>query len=183
MSDPANAFVPAPSRADRPVTVGFLSLVTDAAGVTGGYLLTNGWGRPLEFRLSSAVSPTRVQQILYGTTMTEFLHADLIGKTLIEKTGTLPTLVVTDTLASLAVGEHLNIPAVSIAPAEGFGTRALATPKCSLPLSHRAAGLTPEELTEVLARLDATVDLAEPFARVREAMAEARKVGGAARAA
>ena len=165
------------------MTVGFLSLVTDAGGVTGGYLLTNGWGRPLEFRLSSAVAPTRVQQILYGSTLTEFLHADLIGKTLVEKTGSPPSLVVTDTLESLAVGEHLKIPAVSIVPADGFGTRPLPATRSSVPLSYRASGAPVEELQAILERLDATIDLAEPFARIREAMGEARKSGGAARAA
>ena len=188
MSDPANAFAAVPATGQtgqpaRPVTVGFLSIVTDAAGVTGGYLLTNGWGRPLEFRLSSAVLPTRVQQILYGATLTEFLHADLIGKTLIEKTAGLPTLVVTDTLEALAVGEHLGVPAVSVARADGFGTRPFPTAKCSVPLSFRPSGVSAEQLEALLDRLDATVDLAEPFARVREAMAEARKSGGVSRAA
>ena len=61
--------------------VGFLSIVTDATGVFGGYLVTNAWGRPLEFRLTTAVQPNRVQQILYGPTLTEYLHAELIGKT------------------------------------------------------------------------------------------------------
>ena len=75
-----------------PLTLGFLTLLTDGSGVLGGYLLTNSWGRPLEFRLSTAVQPNRVQQILYGPTLTEYLHAELIGKTLIEKTSAPPSM-------------------------------------------------------------------------------------------
>jgi hypothetical protein len=32
------------------------------------------------------VQPNRVQHALYGPTLDEYLHADLIGKTLVEKT-------------------------------------------------------------------------------------------------
>ena len=60
--------------------LGFLTVFTEANGFLGGYLVTNSWGRPLEFRLSTAVQPNRVQQILYGNTLTEYLSADLIGK-------------------------------------------------------------------------------------------------------
>ena len=49
-----------------PLTLGFLTVVQDAGGYLGGYLVTNAWGRPLEFRLTTAVQPNRVQQILYG---------------------------------------------------------------------------------------------------------------------
>ena len=44
-------------------------MLHEASGYLGGYLVTNTWGRPLEFRLSSAVQPNRVQQILYAGTM------------------------------------------------------------------------------------------------------------------
>ena len=78
-------------RPPPPVALGFLTVLHDPTGGLGGYLVTNAWGRPLEFRLTTAVQPNRVQQILYGPTLTEYLHADLIGKTLVEKTATQPT--------------------------------------------------------------------------------------------
>src|SRR5437773_707729 len=43
------------------LTLGFLTVLHDAAGFTGGYLVTNAWGRPLEFRLTTPVQPNRVQ--------------------------------------------------------------------------------------------------------------------------
>ena len=63
-----------------PVALGFLTFLQEPSGWLGGYLVTNGWGRPLEFRLTTAVQPNRVQAALYGTTLTEYLLADLIGK-------------------------------------------------------------------------------------------------------
>src|SRR4029453_11843600 len=79
-----------------PVTLAFLTVLQEPTGWLGGYLVTNGWGRPLEFRLSTAVQPNRVQAALYGPTLHEYLFADLIGKTLVEKTTAKPDLIVTD---------------------------------------------------------------------------------------
>ena len=86
------------------VTLGFLTVLQESSGWLGGYLVTNGWGRPLEFRLTTAVQPNRVQAALYGPTLHEYLFADLIGKTLVEKTAAKPDLIVTDTPAALPCG-------------------------------------------------------------------------------
>jgi hypothetical protein len=169
---------------DAPAVVGFLSIVTDATGVFGGYLVTNAWGRPLEFRLSTAVAPNRVQQILYGPTLTEYLHAELIGKTLIEKTAAQPTLVVTDSVAALGIRGRLGIPVVCVNADEADDLLTLPAGKSGTTLSYYAkfAGDGPA-LAARLEAVDPAVDLAEPFARVREAMAEARKMGVTNRAA
>jgi hypothetical protein len=165
------------------VAVGFLSILHDATGVLGGYLVTNAWGRPLEFRLTTAVQPNRVQQILYGPTLTEYLHAELIGKTLVEKTATQPLVIVTDSVPALGLHSRIGVPVAAVGPAEGVsGVVELAHPRSSVPL------LIPEsaerdEFVERLDRIDPAVDLAEPFTRIREAIAEARKMGVTGRAA
>src|SRR5437588_8117327 len=41
------------------MNLGFLTIVQENGSYQGGYLVTNLWGRPLEFRLSSAVQPNR----------------------------------------------------------------------------------------------------------------------------
>lgn len=156
------------------ITLGFLSLSQDASGVSGGYLLTNAWGRPLEFRLSSSVQPTKVQQILYGPTLADYLQCELIGKTLVEKSSTLPALIVTDSVVALGLAARVNVPVVAITE-EGLNH-----PRSSRPLA--VSGDT-EATHRVLDLIDPVVDLAEPFARIREAAAEARKLGGSSRAA
>ena len=62
--------------------LGFLTILQEPAGTLGGYLVTNPWGRPVEFRLSTAVQPNRVHQILYGKTLRAYVCAELIGKAL-----------------------------------------------------------------------------------------------------
>src|SRR6266849_1486774 len=78
------------------LNLGFLTILHESNGYSGGYLVTNSWGRPLEFRLSNAVQPNRVQQILYGGTLQPYICADLIGKTLVEKTAIAVQLILTD---------------------------------------------------------------------------------------
>lgn len=167
-----------------PTILGFLSIVTDGSGVFGGYLVTNAWGRPLEFRLSTAVQPNRVQQILYGPTLAEYLHAELIGKTLVEKTTTQPTLIVADTLAALGLRSRVQIPTLSTAPADHPDYRSLTTERAGQLLSYAAKHAVDLPLIHArLDQIDPAVDLAEPFARIREAMLEARKMGVTNRAA
>src|SRR5947199_475637 len=79
-----------------PPTLGFLTVLQEASGYLGGYLVTNGWGRPLEFRLSSAVQPNRVQQVLYAGTLLPYVCGELIGKALVERSAVAVQLVITD---------------------------------------------------------------------------------------
>jgi|SoiMethySBSTD1v2_1073268.scaffolds.fasta_scaffold254643_2 hypothetical protein len=173
-----------------PLNIGFLTVFSEGTGFLGGYLVTNSWGRPLEFRLSTAVQPNRVQQILYGSTLTDYLCADLIGKTLIEKTATVVQLLVTDSHHVLPIRSRVDVPvvaAISGEPTAMPSDRPLCTfthPRSSAPLSIREEHAPDEgSARAILDRLDAALDLAEPFARIREAMAEARKMGVTSRAA
>ena len=170
--------------------LGFLTVFAEANGFLGGYLVTNSWGRPLEFRLSTAVQPNKVQQILYGNTLTEYLCAELIGKTLVEKTATPIHLLVTDSLNVLPIRNRLDTPVLLALP-EG---RLVSSPdrllttfnhtRSSLPLALDLKwGEDEQRIHDILDRVDAALDLAEPFTRIREAMGEARKMGVTSRAA
>ncbi|HEY1186081.1 MAG TPA: hypothetical protein VGE74_00430 [Gemmata sp.] len=176
----------ASSKPSGPLAVGFLAVLQDQTGWLGGYLVTNGWGRPLEFRLTTAVQPNRVQAALYGPTLTEYLHADVIGKTLVEKTATKPDLIVTDSLPVLALRGRIEVPVVAICPPGALPPDTVSVPHPRTPggliLPARFAG-DREAVDQLLARVDSAVDLSEPFARVREAVSEARKMGVTNRAA
>lgn len=173
------------------IHVGFLTVYPEGSGFVGGYLVTNFWGRPVEFRLSTAVQPNKVQQILYGPTLNEYLCAELIGKTLVEKTSTPVQLLVTDFHEVLQIRKRLEIPAILTQSVEGIAEAEakspmirLDHPRSSLPLWWREDQRGDEELIRViLDRLDPALELTEPFARVREAMTEARKMGATNRAA
>jgi hypothetical protein len=162
--------------------VGFLTIVHEPTGYLGGYLVANSWGRPLEFRLSTAVQPNRVQQILYGGTLEPYICADLIGKTLVEKTGLPVHLVVTDCAMALDLRLRIDIPVVWLAPAgetpTGFGEPVRsATRTCGAVFIHARHPQDGPIVCELLERLTGAIDLAEPLGRIREAIGEARKMG------
>src|SRR5580692_5789697 len=96
--------------ASTPLHVGFLTVLQEGGGYLGGYLVTNTWGRPLEFRLSSAVQPNKVQQILYAGTLLPYVCGDLIGKALVDKAGLAVQLVVTTCEAALDLRLKLEVP-------------------------------------------------------------------------
>ena len=171
--------------------IGFLTVFAEPTGYLGGYLVTNSWGRPIEFRLSTAVQPNRVQQILYGTTLAEYLSADLIGKTLIDKTSIPIHLLITDSLNVLPIRSRIDLPVIAAIPesqlAADSSEKSLVTfqhDRASMPLTLEGKWSVDEDtIRAILNRVDAALDLAEPFARIREAMGEARKMGVTSRAA
>lgn len=179
--------VPLPTAtATAALNLGFLTVLHEASGYLGGYLVTNTWGRPIEFRLSTAVQPNRVQQILYGGTLQPYICAELIGKTLIDKTGTPVQLVLTDNESVLELRRVHDCPVAWLsAPGEPLaaalsraGAEVLPARGSRGPVfrhsTHAADGAF---IRETLERLDSLLDLTEPFVRIREAVAEARKMG------
>jgi hypothetical protein len=177
-----------PAATAGPTNVGFLTVLHEASGYLGGYLVTNLWGRPLEFRLSSAVQPNRVQQILYGGTLQPYVCADLIGKTLVDKAGVPVQLVVTDREVVLELRLKTEMPVVWLVPPDdpkaSAGDGAVVSPPANGRGAVRCHPRFPgdvESVRELLQRMDGAVDLAEPFGRIREAIGEARKMGVASR--
>jgi len=168
--------------ADLPsqLNLGFLTVLRESGGYVGGYLVTNAWGRPLEFRLSTAVQPNRVQQILYAGTLETFICADLIGKTLVERTAVPTHILLTDTESVLDLRHRLEMPAAWIANQE-LGesmTRRSSTLEVRGPLYCHARFPTDVKRIETISdQLAVLLDLAEPFTRIREAIGEARKMG------
>ncbi len=95
--------------------MGFLTAIEQSAGVyVGGLLVTNRYGRPLEFQCTARVEPNRTQQILYGPTLVPFLLGELIGRTLLEKVEVKPHIVLTERKEFLEVRHHVQIPVAFI---------------------------------------------------------------------
>ncbi len=164
------------------IHLGFLTIQQEQGAWLGGFLVTNAWARPLEFRLTSAVQPSRVQQILYGPTLEPHLVADLIAKTLLEKTAVAAQVVVCDhphaTLLAGKVDSSMTL-LTGGEVVEGFKT-IQGAPSWASRLRVQASDVEgAENAAHVLRCIPLDVDLAEPFQRLREAMQEARRLGGA----
>ncbi len=164
------------------LTIGFLTILEEGNGVQGGYLVTNAWGRPVEFRMSTAVQPNRVQQILYAHTLRPYLCAELIGKTLIEKSSTPIQLLVANDPAVVPLRHHLALPILVLQSSEvaldpHHWIQVPHAPTAGQLTYAAECGSDGSTIAELLSLLDSGLDLSEPFSRIREAMTEARKVG------
>lgn len=101
----------------EPYRLGFLTAIDlPDRGFVGGLLVTNHFGRPLEFQCTLPVRPNPTQVTLYGPTLEPFLLGELIGSTLLEKSGIKPQLVLVDREPILAVREHCETPVVYVPP-------------------------------------------------------------------
>ena len=163
--------------ASTPLNLGFLTVLEEGGGYLGGYLVTNIWGRPLEFRLSSAVQPNKVQKILYAGTLVPYICGDLIGKALVEKAGLAIQMVVTTCEAALDLRLKLEVPVVWLAPPDDCrtgGSLAVELPESrGVLVCHPRHGEDVAIARQLLADSNG-LDLVEPFARIREAIVEAR---------
>lgn len=157
---------------------GFLTAIDSPThGVFGGYLLVDALGRPLEFHCTAPVKVTRAQQILYGATLPSHLHGRQIGAALLAEATVAPAVVLTDVDAMLTVRSHTTLPVVLVRRGDG----ATGGPEGGFLLG--AAAVNPHaidaaDVETIRARLEelvATVDLTEPFERIRAAIDEAQR--------
>ncbi len=165
------------------LNLGFLVVVQDGGAYTGYYLVTNSLGRPLEFRLSSAVQPNKVQQVLYAGTLAPYICGELIGKALVDKSGVPVQAVVTTSEAALEVRRKLDVPAALLAAADDPRPGGIDLPGGRGKLYwHGDYPQDGDALKTVLGQLSAGFSLAEPFERVALAVKEARQMGVGSRA-
>ena len=161
--------------------LGFLTAVEDAdRGVVGGLLITNRFGRPLEFQCTTPVKPNRTQQILFGPHLRPYVLTELIGKTLIEKVGVKPDLVLTESPDLLTLRDHISVPVASVSDAikkhADDETLPLGQQRLKFHDGHDADRKT---IAQQASQIPDTADLKEPFERVREALAETIKAQAA----
>lgn len=158
--------------------LGFLTAVEDAErGTVGGLLITNRFGRPLEFQCTTPVKPNRTQEILFGPQLQPYILTELIGKTLLEKVGVKPHLVLTESLDLLSLRDHVSVPVASLIPAKQSDEHSLSLGKQQLRFHEGHAG-DRGEIARQAAQIPDTADLKEPFDRVREALTETMKSQG-----
>lgn len=169
--------------------LGFLTAVEDPErGFVGGLLITNRFGRPLEFQCTAPVKPNRTQQILYGPTLKPYVLSELIGRTLIEKIGVKPHLVLVESEELLELRNATSTPVASLLLGTSSGSDqsspATANRKLEQNLPNQLklgnesilfSSTHHEDKTELekfakLVPIDA--DLREPFERIREALSE-----------
>jgi hypothetical protein len=155
--------------------LGFLAAIEDPErGFVGGLLVTNRFGRPLEFQCTTPVRPNRTQQILYGPTLRPYLLAEVIGRTLVEKVGVKPHLVLIEAPELLELRLHVDVPVAYLANTDSDLVSTVRIGKCPL-VFHADYASDGKDIAPRAKLVPDTADLQEPFERIREALTETLK--------
>ena len=186
--------------------IGFLTVIEHQEhGLFGGYLVLNRGGRPLEFHCTAPVKPNRAQEILYGPTLADYLYGEQIGPALVENAKIRPEIICTDVEPLLATQAGKQSQLVLIydpdkqdepssqedsqrqwhrrdagshswpqPPHTQLAEFTLAGHRLVVPQSRMASV---GQLTSALAGFADTIELSEPFQRIRDAIEEAQQMG------
>ncbi|MBM79821.1 MAG: hypothetical protein CMJ78_04420 [Planctomycetaceae bacterium] len=181
--------------------IGFMTaLGIPERNFVAGLLITNRFGRPLEFQCTTPIKPNRTQEILYGPTLVPFILGELISKALIQKVSIKPTLVVTDHLEIHELRNHVDVPVICLAESDDDSNKAdplmgvgevtrigqlinnedqTEASETSVTVGQHVFAVHPEHISdwqlvsESLRLLNhCEPDFVEPLERVREALAE-----------
>lgn len=177
---------------NKTISLGFVTVRHHPIhGYFGGYLIVNSLARPLEFHCTLPLQPTRAQQILYGSTLSEFVCGEQIARALVTKAKGTPQVLFSDTLAVLTLRHMQSIP-MGVIEFPNAESSSLPRPECERESYHRfkAFGkqfsVLPEfadDASEIQGLFDAQkspLDLLEPFGRIEEALMEAHPATKAA---
>lgn len=183
-------------------TIGFLTVVEHAeTGLTGGLLILNTAGRPVEFHCTAPLKPNRAQEILYGHTLRPYLYGEQIGQTLLSKARNETLFVCTDVEPALCVRDSVDLPVVLVLDGRETGQSAQGacrqrmlrfdqshavlypnfTQLIQFQLGKQSVAVPAQRQTDrdiVVQRwqpYQEHLDLSEPFGRIREALEEAQR--------
>ena len=162
--------------------LGFLTAMeVPEQGFVGGLLITNRHGRPLEFQCTAPLKPNRTQEILYGSTLGPYVMGEVIARTLVEKVGVKPHLILTEREEILELRNHVSMP-IGCLEADQSG-KAVADQESGYKVGrqwfrvHSSHTTDRGELESQTTQVPKEADMREPFERVREALMETVKGG------
>ena len=166
---------------DSPTIAYYTVMEDERTGWTGGLLLLNGGGRPLEFQCTLPVRPTRAHEILFGLTLRDHLIGEVIGPLLVRKCRTPITLLCCDQPEALKIETRTQCPVALVEEAalsdEGpiddeslIGSTRVELAGSTLRVAIEQA----EQVQQLAAGLIDLPDATEPFDRIREAIKEAQ---------
>jgi hypothetical protein len=162
------------SEAHPSATVGFLWIEESAEiGYCGGYLILNALGRPLEFHCAAPVLPTRGQRILFGESLQPYLLNEAIGPALLERSSTPPDALLVAEPRAWPLAERVPCPLLLVPMRESephWDRLELGGQTLGRALTSRGELVA---LRRLLLPLAVRLPLAEPFERIRNALAEA----------
>lgn len=163
-------------------TIAYYTVVEEErTGWTGGLLLLNSGGRPLEFQCTLPVRPTRAHEILFGPTLRDYLIGDVMAPLLVGKCRAKTSLLCCDQPEALRIRSSVPFPVALLSEAaeseEGPITDESLVHSCAITLAGGTLRVDRDQadaVREIVAELADFPDAVEPFERIRQAIREAQ---------
>lgn len=170
-----------------PIRIAFLGYLDldKGSAYRGGILVTDEWGKPVEFRCTAPVRPNPVQRTLYGQTLLPHIAVELIGVPLLRTIQEKPELLVIQEEVFFDVRHHTELSVVRLrrqgtqVKVSGDGAEKTHTTVMDSPSgkfqpvvmeAHREFRGDAESSGARLRELFARWDLLEPFERLARAL-------------
>lgn len=162
-------------------TLAYYTVVDDVhTGWTGGLLLLNSGGRPLEFQCTLPVRPSRAHTILFGPTLRDHLIGDVIGPLLVSKCRAPISMLCVDQPEAIRLEDSVSFPVALVDEAAEESEGPIADDTLSNSVATELAGsiiryrIEHSDLVQsIVSKLSDFPDAVEPFERIREAIKEA----------
>ena len=161
-----------PAQSVESVTLGYLSCPQTAdKGFAGALLVTDYGTRPLHFAYVAPIRPTAMQRILYGRTLSEHTKVLVIARKLLtDGLSVIPSVLFVDAADLIVARRFTKWPVARLSK----GTQD-ASSLSTLQYDTGGNSQDASAVGRIVASLEASVDLLDPFARLREALKEALK--------
>jgi hypothetical protein len=148
----------------------YLICPQDAANAfLGAVMITDYRARPIHFSYVSPIRPTTIQRILFGNTLNTHVKIDVIAQKLLSSMPKVPDVIFVDYAEMLAVKQIIKKPAACLKK----NTSQEADPaKLSILHFETFSNEDQQIIGQIIAVLENTIDLIEPFSRMRLALKE-----------
>ena len=160
---------------DENIRLGFLGieLFDNGSAIRGGILITDVDTKPYEFRITSPVRASFYQKVLYGSTLEDYIHIELISIPLIRELREEVDLLIVSSPPLLRLRPKISLPLALISENSdkengGRGKLITITTHDEFPSENSIA-------KSILLPIMQKRDLLEPFERLKIALAEAHK--------
>lgn len=152
------------NNSDMAEIIAFLDVATfdDGKIFRGGILVTDLKTYPLEFRVTSPISPSSLQAILYGGALKNYIYSELITLPLVKAIKKQPLFIFTKSKHILKMRSRIKFPVFYITE-DKFNIQPHPKYKEEFQ-AHK----------EVIAKLNKNL-LFEPFSRIQASLIEAQK--------
>ncbi|QDV64289.1 hypothetical protein [Crateriforma conspicua] len=164
-----------------PPALGFYGVVhSEATGWTGGLLVLNETGRPLEFRCTLPVRPTKTHEILFGPTIRDHLIGEVIASVLLKSCRCPLSMILCRQAEAMALDTLADCPVALVRQAAQDDEGPIASDMIAGAAEAHFAGSDLLVAMEHLPRVESLnealpsfPDVEEPFDRIHEAIREA----------